>query len=79
MGEDWLHYHRAGTEFNLTVLVVNDTRLPLGSPHDRYMTVVEEEDIKLPPRIVVSNRGGLVTRKRKKGVVQLVPVEEVAL
>lgn len=45
---DWLHHHRARIKFNPTVLVVNDTRLLLKRPHDRYITVVTEEDIKLP-------------------------------
>lgn len=64
LGEDWLHGHRAGIEFNPTVLVVNGVKMPLGDPPDRHVTVVAEEDIKLPPRAAVSGRGRLITREK---------------
>lgn len=53
-------------EFNPTELVVNGIRARLGGPPEGPMTVVVEEDIKLPPRMVVSSKGRLVTGKEVK-------------
>lgn len=53
------------------MLVVNGTRLLLRSPHDMYITVVTEEDIKLP--LGLRCRVGETMKKR---VLQLVAVEE---
>lgn len=58
----------------------------MGSTPDGSVVVVDDEDIKLPPRTAVSGRCRLVTkREMRKGVFQLAPAkyspekEEVAL
>lgn len=51
LGEDWLHKHRAGIEFNPTVLVVDGVKMLLEDSPDKCITVVAEDDIKLPPSL----------------------------
>lgn len=64
LGKDRLCCHGASIEFNPTVLTVNGERMPLERPPEGSMSVVVEEDIRIPTRTAVFERGRLVTGKK---------------
>lgn len=62
---------KIGFVVNPTVLTVNGERMPLERPPEGSMSVVIEEDIRLPTRTAVFGRDRLVTGKKiRKEVLQ---------
>lgn len=59
--EDWLHQHKAHIGFKSAVLEINGVRTPLGGTPVESVVVETGEDVKLPLRTAVSNRGRLMT------------------
>lgn len=63
-GEDCLCQYKAQLKFNRVVLLVDSVDTPLGSVPNEPVLVVVNIDIKLPSRMVVSDRGRLVTKRK---------------
>lgn len=60
----------------IPVLSINGTELLLGSTPGGPVLVVVEKDIELPPRTAESGKDRLVKGKKRRKVLQLIPVEE---
>ena len=52
--EDWLKAQKARLEFVLTKLILGKVEVPLGGNENNTFVVVAREDIKTPPRAMVS-------------------------
>lgn len=55
---------KAQLKFSPVVLLVDSVDTPLGSVPNEPVLVVVDTDIKLPPRMAVSDRGRMVTKRK---------------
>ena len=63
LGEDWLKTRKTHLEFKPAKLILGKVDVPLGGKEKVTLVVVVKEDIKIPPRAMVSCRGKILNAK----------------
>ena len=76
LGEDWLKARKACLEFEPTKLILGKVEVPLGGQERDTLIVVAKEDVKIPPRKMVSCEGRIINAKLEGEIHRVAPIKE---